>query len=191
MVAGEGSKDHAAARIMAYRDPHAFAELIDRIVEMTVEYLCGQIDAGVHAVQIFESWAGSLAPDQFERWVIAPMRSIVQSLRQRRPDVPIIGFPKGAGGKLVAYAEATLVDALGIDETVDPVWADSVLPKGLPVQGNLDPLALLTGGEALETAVGRIRRAFAGRPHVFNLGHGILPQVPVAHVERLLELVRA
>jgi uroporphyrinogen decarboxylase len=105
--------------------------------------------------------------------------------------VPIIGFPKGAGGKLVAYAEDTLVDALGIDETVDPVWADSVLPKGLPVQGNLDPLALLTGGAALETAVQRIRQAFAGRPHVFNLGHGILPQVPVEHVERLLELVRA
>ena len=191
MVAGEGSKDHADARIMAYRDSHAFSELIERIVEMTVEYLCGQIDAGVHAVQIFESWSGSLAPDQFERWVIEPTRTIVQSLRERRPGTPIIGFPKGAGGKLVAYAEGTLVDALGIDETVDPVWADGVLPPGLPVQGNLDPLALLAGGRALETSVRRIREAFAGRPHVFNLGHGILPQVPIAHVERLLELVRA
>ena len=190
MVAGEGSKDHAAARILAYRDPHAFAELIERIVEMTVEYLCCQIDAGVHAVQIFESWAGSLAPDQFERWVIEPTRTIVRSLKQLRPGVPIIGFPKGAGGKLAAYAEGTLVDALGIDETVDPLWADAVLPPGLPVQGNLDPLALLAGGEALDASVRCIRQAFAGRPHVFNLGHGILPQVPIAHVERLLELVR-
>lgn len=191
MVAGEGSKDHAAARIMAYREPEAFAELIERIVEITVDYLCGQIDAGVHAVQIFESWAGSLAPDQFERWVIEPTRTIVRTVKARRPGVPVIGFPKGAGGKLAAYAEGTMVDALGIDETVDPLWADSVLPPGLPVQGNLDPLALLTGGEALESAVRRIRQAFAARPHVFNLGHGILPQVPVDHVERLLELVRA
>ncbi|MGN6123942.1 MAG: uroporphyrinogen decarboxylase [Sphingomonas oligoaromativorans] len=191
MVAGEGSKDHAAARIMAYREPEAFAELIERIVEITVDYLCGQIDAGVHAVQIFESWAGSLAPDQFERWVIEPTRTIVRAVKARRPGVPVIGFPKGAGGKLAAYAEGTMVDALGIDETVDPLWADSVLPPGLPVQGNLDPLALLTGGEALESAVRRIRQAFAARPHVFNLGHGILPQVPVDHVERLLELVRA
>lgn len=191
MVAGEGSKDHAAARIMAYREPEAFAELIERIVEITVDYLCGQIDAGVHAVQIFESWAGSLAPDQFERWVIEPTRTIVRAVKARRPGVPVIGFPKGAGGKLSAYAEGTMVDALGIDETVDPLWADSVLPPGLPVQGNLDPLALLTGGEALESAVRRIRQAFAARPHVFNLGHGILPQVPVDHVERLLELVRA
>ncbi|NIJ34588.1 uroporphyrinogen decarboxylase [Sphingomonas oligoaromativorans] len=191
MVAGEGSKDHAAARIMAYREPEAFAELIERIVEITVDYLCGQIDAGVHAVQIFESWAGSLAPDQFERWVIEPTRTIVRAVKARRPSVPVIGFPKGAGGKLAAYAEGTMVDALGIDETVDPLWADSVLLPGLPVQGNLDPLALLTGGEALESAVRRIRQAFAARPHVFNLGHGILPQVPVDHVERLLELVRA
>ncbi|WP_019834202.1 uroporphyrinogen decarboxylase [Sphingomonas sp. PR090111-T3T-6A] len=191
MVAGEGSKDHAAARIMAYREPHAFAELIERIVEITVDYLCGQIDAGVHAVQIFESWAGSLAPDQFERWVIEPTRTIVRAVKTRRPGVPVIGFPKGAGGKLVAYAEGTMVDALGLDETVDPLWADSVLPPGLPVQGNLDPLALLAGGEALENAVRRIGQAFAARPHVFNLGHGILPQVPVDHVERLLELVRA
>jgi len=191
MVAGEGSKDHAAARIMAYRDPTAFAELIERIVEMTVTYLCGQIDAGVHAVQLFESWSGSLAPDQFERWVIEPTRSIVRAVKQLRPGIPIIGFPKGAGGKLRDYADATGVDVIGIDETVDPLWADAVLPPNLPVQGNLDPLALLVGGEALEKAVHRIRQAFAGRPHVFNLGHGILPQVPIDHVETLLKLVRA
>ena len=191
MVAGEGSKDHGAARTMAYRDPERFAALIDRIVALTIAYLLGQIDAGVHAVQLFESWSGSLAPEPFERWVIAPTRAIVDALRAARPDVPVIGFPKGAGGKLAAYAEATGVDAIGIDETVDPRWADAVLPKTLPVQGNLDPLALLAGGDALARAVAAIRGAFAGRPHVFNLGHGITPDVPVAHVEQLLAMVRA
>jgi uroporphyrinogen decarboxylase len=190
MVAGEGSKDHGEARILAYREPHRFAELVQAIATATVEYLVGQIDAGVHAVQIFESWSGSLAPDQFERWVIEPTRSIVRAVRAARPGVPIIGFPKGAGGKLAAYAQGTEVDALGLDETVDPLWADAVLPPGLPVQGNLDPLALLVGGAALERAVARIRQALAGRPHIFNLGHGILPQVPIEHVEQLLKLVR-
>ena len=190
MVAGEGSKDHGEARMMAYRDPSAFARLIERIIETTVAYLSGQIAAGVHAVQVFESWSGSLAPDQFERWVIEPNRAIVRALKALHPDIPVIGFPKGAGGKLRHYADGTMVDAIGVDETVDPRWADAVLPSGLPVQGNLDPLALLAGGAALENAVGRIRRAFAGRPHIFNLGHGIVPQVPIAHVERLLELVR-
>ncbi|HEY0269399.1 MAG TPA: uroporphyrinogen decarboxylase [Sphingomonas sp.] len=190
MVAGEGSRDHGEARTMAYRDPAGFARLIERIVETTVDYLSGQVAAGVHALQLFESWSGSLAPDQFERWVIAPTRAIVAAIKDRHPDVPVIGFPKGAGGKLRAYVDGTMVDAVGIDETVDPVWADAVLPSGLPVQGNLDPLALLVGGAALEDGIRRIRRAFAGRPHVFNLGHGIVPQVPLAHVERLIELVR-
>ena len=191
MVAGEGSKDHAAARITAYREPGRFAALIERIVALTVDYLVGQIDAGVHAVQLFESWSGSLAPAQFERWVVDPNREIVRQLRAHRPGIPIIGFPKGAGGKLGHYAELTGVDAIGIDETVDPAWADKVLPAALPVQGNLDPLALLAGGEALARAVSGIRNAFVNRPHVFNLGHGITPEVPVAHVEQLLAMVRA
>jgi uroporphyrinogen decarboxylase len=190
MIAGEGSKDHGEARIMAYREPARFAALIERIVEETIAYLSGQIEAGVHAIQLFESWSGSLAPDQFERWVIAPNRAIVSALKTLHPDVPIIGFPKGAGGKLADYASGTLVDAIGIDETVDPRWADTVLPPGLPVQGNLDPLALLAGGEALEHAIHRVRLGFAGRPHIFNLGHGIGQHTPIAHVERLLELVR-
>jgi len=191
MVAGEGSRDHAEARVMAYRDPVAFGALIDAIVEATVLYLGCQIDAGVHAVQIFDSWAGSLAPAEFERWVIAPTARIVSALRDRHPGVPVIAFPKGAGGRLPAYAREVAADAIGLDETVDPVWANSVLPDGLPVQGNLDPLALLAGGDALESGVARVLGAFVGRPHVFNLGHGILPQVPIGHVERLLELVRA
>jgi uroporphyrinogen decarboxylase len=190
MVAGEGSREQAEARRMAYRDPVAFSAIIDAIVEATVDYLSGQVEAGVEAVQLFDSWSGSLSPAQFEKWVIAPTARIVTALRKRHPELAIIGFPKGAGGKLVAYALETGVDALGLDETVDPRWADAELPEGLPVQGNLDPLALIAGGEELDQAVDRILGAFASRPHVFNLGHGILQDTPIAHVERLLARVR-
>ena len=190
MVAGRGSKDQGETRRFAYRDPAGFAEIIDAITEMTVDYLARQIDAGVEAVQLFDSWAGSLSPAQFERWVIAPNAAIVAGLRERCPGVPVIGFPKGAGGKLPAYARETGVDAIGLDETVDPSWAHASLPAGVPVQGNLDPLALIAGGEALDAAVDRILSAFSDRPHVFNLGHGILPDTPIEHVERLIARVR-
>ena len=115
---------------------------------------------------------------------------IVCALRERHAGVPVIGFPKGAGGKLPAYARETAVSALGLDETVDPVWADAELPEGLPVQGNLDPLALLAGGEKVTGAVSRILDAFASRPHIFNLGHGILQDTPIAHVEQMLAAVK-
>ena len=190
MVAGRGSKDQGETRRLAYRDPGAFAEIVDALTAMTVEYLSRQIRAGVEAVQLFDSWAGSLSPAQFERWVIAPNAAIVRGLKERHPETPVIGFPKGAGGKLPAYARETGVDAVGIDETVDPVWADANLPAGMPVQGNLDPLALIAGGEALESAARHILRSFADRPHVFNLGHGILPDTPISHVEQLIALVR-
>jgi uroporphyrinogen decarboxylase len=190
MVAGRGSREQAEARRMAYRDPRAFAEIIDGIIDVTVGYLEGQVAAGVDVVQLFDSWAGSLAPAEFERWVVEPTARIVDRLRDRCPGVPIIGFPKGAGGKLPAYARETQVDAVGLDETVDPLWADGALPEGLPVQGNLDPLALVAGGEALEQAVQRIRTALFERPHIFNLGHGIVPDTPIAHVEQLLTLLR-
>jgi uroporphyrinogen decarboxylase len=122
--------------------------------------------------------------------VIAPNAQITARLHERYPDLPVIGFPKGAGGKLAAYARETGVDAIGLDETVDPVWANAVLPDGLPVQGNLDPLVLLTGSAELETSAKRILDAFADRPHVFNLGHGIDKETPIAHVERLIAAVR-
>ncbi|PZQ61971.1 MAG: uroporphyrinogen decarboxylase [Sphingomonas taxi] len=190
MVAGQGSRDQEATRRMAYADPAAFARIIDAVVATTVDYLAGQIAAGVEAVQLFDSWAGSLSPAQFDRWVVAPNRAIVDGVRARCPGVPVIGFPKGAGGKLAAYAAGTGVDAIGLDETVDPAWADAVLPPGLPVQGNLDPLALLTGGAALDAGIDRVLAAFPERPHVFNLGHGIGQHTPVPHVERLLQRVR-
>lgn len=190
MVAGQGSREQGETRRYAHRDPPAFARIIDAIADSTVDYLSGQIVAGVDAVQLFDSWSGSLSPAQFERWVIAPTERIVRALKARHPDTPVIGFPKGAGGKIGAYARETGVDALGLDETVDPEWANANLPRDLPVQGNLDPLALIAGGEALETAVSRILVAFDDRPHIFNLGHGILPDTPIAHVEQLLDLVR-
>jgi uroporphyrinogen decarboxylase len=190
MVAGQGSKEQAETRRYAYRDPVAFAAIIDAIGHMTVDYLCRQIEAGADGVQLFDSWAGSVSPAQFDEWIIAPTRRIVDAVRARHPGTPIIGFPKGAGGKLIAYAKSTGVDAIGIDETVDPEWAHANLPAGLPVQGNLDPLALIAGGAALEKAVARILVAFEGRPHIFNLGHGILPDTPIAHVEAVLKQVR-
>ncbi len=190
MIAGRGSREQAEARRFAYRDPVAFGAIIDAIAAMTVDYLSRQIEAGADAVQLFDSWAGSLSPAQYERWVIAPTAQIVAKLRARHPETPIIGFPKGSGGKLPAYARETGVQALGLDETVDPVWAASALPVGLPVQGNLDPLALIAGGEALDQAISRILNAFADRPHIFNLGHGILPDTPIAHVEALVKRLR-
>jgi uroporphyrinogen decarboxylase len=190
MVAGEGSRDQHETRAMAYRDPAGFAEIIAAISAVTVEYLAGQIAAGAEAVQLFDSWAGSLAPAEFERWVIAPNAAIVAALKARFPHVPVIGFPKGAGEKLPAYARETGVDAIGLDETIDPLWAHKALPAALPVQGNLDPLALLAGTEALDARVIAILEAFAERPHVFNLGHGIGKDTPVTHVEQVLALVR-
>jgi uroporphyrinogen decarboxylase len=190
MVAGEGSRDQHDARAMAYRDPGAFQAIIDAIVAVTVDYLAGQIAAGAEAVQLFDSWAGSLAPAEFERWVIKPNAAIVAALNKRFPGLPVIGFPKGAGEKLPAYAEGTGVDAIGLDETVDPVWAANALPAGLPVQGNLDPLLLLAGGEELESRALHILHALADRPHVFNLGHGIGQHTPIEHVEQLLSVVR-
>jgi uroporphyrinogen decarboxylase len=191
MIAGQASREQAEARRYAYGDPAGFGAIMAAIEAATIDYLSGQIRAGVEAVQLFDSWAGSLSPAQFERWVIAPTASIVSQFKARHPDTPVIGFPKGAGGKLAAYARETGVDAIGLDETVDPAWAHEALPPDMPVQGNLDPLALIAGGEALESGVARILSSLAERPHVFNLGHGILPDTPIPHVEKLIELVRA
>jgi uroporphyrinogen decarboxylase len=190
MVAGQGSREQIETRRMAYLDPQAFGDIIERIEQVTFDYLSGQIEAGAEAVQLFDSWAGSLSPQQFGQWVIAPTARLVSALRKKHPNVPVIGFPKGAGGKLAAYARETGVTALGLDETVDPIWATKELPEQLPLQGNLDPLALIAGGKTIRTAVKRILDAFADRPHIFNLGHGILQDTPIAHVEALLRRVK-
>lgn len=190
MVAGQGSREQAETRRFAYRDPAAFQRIIDAIADLTIDYLSDQIAAGVDAVQLFDSWSGSLSSAQFDQWVIAPTAKIISAVKARHPHAMVIGFPKGAGGKLPAYARQVGADAIGLDETVDPNWAHQNLPKDLPVQGNLDPLALIAGGGVLDDAVTRIIDAFADRPHVFNLGHGILPDTPIAHVEALVARIR-
>lgn len=190
MIAGQGSKDQHAARALAYRDPAALDSLFSAVEEATASYLVGQIDAGAEAVQLFDSWAGSLAPDQYERWVIAPNARLTARLHAARPGIPVIGFPKGSGEKLPAYARETGVDAVGVDETIDPAWAARALPRGLPVQGNLDPLLLEAGGQELAARTQAILAAFADRPHVFNLGHGIGQLTPIGHVEHLITTIR-
>lgn len=189
MIGGRGSSDQAAARLFSLRHPEAFERLIDRIVAASIDYLAAQMTAGADVVQLFESWALNLDEDAFARWVIAPNRRIVAGLRERIPDAPVIGFPRGAAGLLPAYVAGTGVNLLGLDYAV-PLAVGRALPQGLGVQGNLDPLRLVVGGEAMEDRARRIVAAFNDRPHIFNLGHGIVPETPIAHVERLIETVR-
>lgn len=191
MVAGHGTKEQAPARLMAYQQEARFAAIIDRIVDVTIAYLSGQVAAGADALMLFDSWAGSLPPAQFERWVIAPTAKIVAALKARHPGVPIIGFPRGAGVKAPAYARETGVDALAVDEANDIGWVASQLPAGMAVQGNLDPLALKAGGAALDAALDRLLAQMAGRPHILNLGHGIDRFTPISHVEQLLRRLRS
>jgi uroporphyrinogen decarboxylase len=190
MTAGKGTPDQAPARLMAYRDPDFFTALIDRLVEASIAYLLAQIEAGVDALQIFDSWAGVLPAREFQRWCAEPARKIIAALKARRPDIPIILFPRGVGSHLVELARTSGADAIGLDTSVDLDFAAHAVQTLLPVQGNLDPLALLAGGPALDVAVAEIIRVLGGGPLIFNLGHGILPETPVAHVERLVSLVR-
>ncbi len=189
MVAGQGSKEQAEARLMALRDRDRFAALIDAIVADTLDYLVGQAEAGAEALMLFDSWSGSLPPAEFERWVIAPTARLVDGLRRRAPGLPVIGFPRGAGHKAPAYARETGVTALAVDESADLAWVAAHTPDSLPLQGNLDPVALKAGGAALDEALARILGAMAGRPHVLNLGHGIDRFTPIAHVEQLMAAI--
>jgi uroporphyrinogen decarboxylase len=190
MVAGRGTPDQAPARLFAYRDPDGFQALIDRIVAASAAYLAAQVDAGVEALQIFDSWAGVLPPEAFRRWVMEPNARLVALLKERYPHVPIIGFPRGAGLLYAEYARTVAVDAVGLDWTVDPALAGRSLQSIKPVQGNLDPLALVAGETALDQATDGILSALGAGPLIFNLGHGILPQTPIPHVERMIERVR-
>jgi uroporphyrinogen decarboxylase len=191
MVAGRGTPDQASARSFAYEDPQAFGRLIDRLVEASTEYLVRQFRAGVDAVQIFDTWAGSLPPAEFVRWCVEPVTRIVNGVRAAIPGAPIIGFPRGAGTSLPVYVSLSEVTAVGLDWMIDPVFACAQVPSGIALQGNLDPLVLRSGGAALDAGVDAVMAAFAGRPFIFNLGHGILPDTPIPHVERMLARVRA
>lgn len=191
MVAGRGTPDQGPAKALFRRDPALFQQIIDRIVEASIDYLSAQIEAGVDAVQIFDSWAGSLGADDFERWCVTPTRRIVEGVRARHAGARIIGFPRGAGRLIPRYVAATGVDAVGLESDIDRAFARDEIQSLVPVQGNLDPLVLRSGGPELEREVEAVRAAFGDGPFVFNLGHGILPDTPIAHVERLLAAVRA
>ncbi len=190
MVEGHGSKEFAAVRGLAYRDPALFDALLGLLVEQTTIYLNAQIEAGADTVMLFDSWAGVLPPAQFRRFVVEPTRRIAAALRALHPTVPVIGFPRLAGALLAEYATVTGVQAVGIDTSTDPVLAAAALPPGVAVQGNVDPLALVAGGAALAEAARSVLDAWRGRPAIFNLGHGIVPETPPEHVAQLVQLVR-
>ncbi len=191
MVAGHGTPDQAPARMMAYRHPEAFAEIIDVLVGNSIEYLLAQLAAGANALQIFDTWAGVLPPAEFARWSVEPTRRIVEGVRAKVPDAKIIGFPRGAGAQLPGYVEATGVNAVSIDWTAEPAFIRERVQSRVAVQGNLDPLALITGGAALDRAVDDVLANFAQGRFIFNLGHGIQPETPIAHVEQMLKRVRS
>lgn len=191
MIAGKGTPDQAPARILAYRDPAFMAALIDRLVQASILYLTAQIDAGADAVQIFESFGAALPPALFGRLSVEPIGRIVAGLKAARPEARVITFVRGGGGQLGRLGRDFPGDAMALDWSIDLKDALKGIPAGLPTQGNLDPLALIAGGEALDRGVDAILDAVEGRPHVFNLGHGILPETPIAHVERMLARVRA
>lgn len=190
MVAGHGTPDQAPARMMAYRHPEAFAKIIDVLVESSIDYLLAQLAAGADALQIFDTWAGVLPPAEFARWSTEPTRRIVEGVRAKVPGAKIIGFPRGAGAQLPGYVEATDLNAVSIDWTAEPAFIRERVQGKVAVQGNLDPLALITGGAALDRAVDNVLANFAQGRFIFNLGHGIQPETPIAHVEQMIKRVR-
>jgi uroporphyrinogen decarboxylase len=190
IVAGHTTPDQAPARLFAHRDPETFSRLIDCLVDISIEYLAKQLQAGADCVQIFDTWAGVLGPEQFDRWCTVPTQKIVEGVRRQVPRAKVIGFPRGAGAMALPYAEMTGVSAIGIDWTFERAIARDALQSRVPVQGNVDPLALLAGGTALDREVDDVLRELGDGPLIFNLGHGILPETPVAHVERMLKRLR-
>ncbi|MDI4235956.1 uroporphyrinogen decarboxylase [Bradyrhizobium sp. Arg237L] len=191
MVAGQGTPDQAPARMMAYRHPQAFAAIVDVLVENSIHYLVSQLKAGADCLQLFDTWAGVLPPREFERWSIEPARQIVEGVRKEMPDAKIIGFPRGAAGMLPAYVEATGVNAVSIDWTAEPAMIRERVQSRAAVQGNLDPLALIAGGDALDRAIDDVLANYGKGRLIFNLGHGIQPETPIAHVEQMVQRVRA
>ena len=190
MIAGHGTPDQAPARLFAYRHPEAFIRLLDTIADVSAEYLVRQLDAGADAVQIFDSWSGVLDEPSFASFCVRPVRKIVEKVRQARADALVIGFPKGAGSLYDGYRQTTGVNGLGLDWSVPMSQAKRLQAAGT-VQGNLDPMRLVAGGRALEEGVGAVLEGLGGGPLIFNLGHGITPETPVAHVEAMLRQIRA
>jgi uroporphyrinogen decarboxylase len=190
MIAGQGTSDQAPARLFAYREPKAFAVLVDVLVDACIDYLSAQLEAGADAVQLFDTWAGILPPHEFTRWSIEPAKRIVAGVRARIPNAKIIGFPRGAAALLPDYVEATGVDAVSIDWTAEPKLIRARVQNQVAVQGNLDPLALIAGGDALDRAVDHVLESYGEGRLIFNLGHGIQPETPIAHVEQMLRRVR-
>jgi uroporphyrinogen decarboxylase len=191
MIAGKGTPDQAPARVLAYRDSSFMTALIERLVTASTAYLTAQIDAGAEAVQIFESFGSALPPALFDRLSLDPIRRIVEGLKAARPHARVIVFVRGGGSHLHRFAAAGIGDALALDWTLDPAAILPILPAHMPTQGNLDPLALVAGGEALEQGIDHVLGATRGRPHIFNLGHGVVPETPIPHVEHLIARVRA
>jgi uroporphyrinogen decarboxylase len=190
VVEGGSSRDFATAKAWAYRDPEGFGKLMAVLVDATADYLVAQVEAGAETVQLFDSWAGVLPEAAFARWCIEPAAEIVRRFKDHHPDVPVIGFPRGAGVLYERYVQETGVDAVSIDTTLPLGWAQEHLQSRVAVQGNLDPIALLAGGDAMRNQAANILRTFKGGPHVFNLGHGILPQTPPEHLAELIAIVR-
>jgi len=190
MVAGRGTPDQAPAKNLAAREPEAFQHLIDCLVDASVGYLARQLEAGAEVVQIFDTWAGSLPPDDFERWCVRPTKRLVAKLREKRPGAKVIGFPRGAGRNIPRYVAETGIDAVSLESEIDRQFARDEIQPRVPVQGNVDPLILLEGEAALDREVDDVLEKFAAGPLIFNLGHGILPQTPIAHVERMIRRVR-
>ncbi len=189
MVEGRGSKDHGTAKTWAARDPEGFAVLIDILVDATVDYLSAQVAAGAEALQLFDTWAGALSEPGFRRWCLAPAAEIVRRVRERHPGVPVIGFPRGAGVLYRDYLKDTKVSAVSIDSSVPVTWAAEHLQPLGAVQGNLDPHVLVAGGDGLRTETARILDGLKDGPHIFNLGHGIVPETPPEHVAELVSLI--
>ncbi len=190
MIAGQGTSDQAPARLFAYRQPKAFATLVDILVNACIDYLSAQLEAGADAVQLFDTWAGILPPHEFLRWSIEPAARIVAGVRAKIPHAKIIGFPRGAGALLPEYVERTGVDAVSIDWAAEPKMIREHVQSRVAVQGNLDPLALIAGGEALDRAVDEVLASYGQGRLIFNLGHGIQPETPISHVEQMVRRVR-
>lgn len=190
MLEGEGTRDFAKAKQQAFEDEKKFTAFLDLLAEAVATHLIEQVKAGAQALQLFDSWAGLCPASHFQEWVINPTQKIVSTVRAACPEVPLIGFPRGVGASLIDYASQCKFQALSLDSSAPLSWVAKALPSDIVLQGNLDPLVLCAGGEPLKNAITSIHQQMDGRPYIFNLGHGIVPQTPIHHVEECVRRVR-